>query len=57
MQKPKTTRWVEDLLGLGGLACACLGVGLEFGWPWSLIVGGGVTFALVLVSLILRGRE
>lgn len=40
-------------VGLGGV---CTGVGFEFGWAWSLIVGGCVFLAVTALALQQRGN-
>lgn len=43
-----------NILGLGGLLLASVGVGLEFGPAMGLIAGGSALFVTTLVSLLRR---
>jgi len=47
---------LPDLFALAGFVMLGAGVGLEFGWSWSLMICGGVLMALGLASAWRRNR-
>ena len=46
---------IRDVMGAGGLLALCAGVSAEFGWPWALIIGGGLVLLLALVGALRGG--
>jgi hypothetical protein len=42
---------VAYLLVGGGLVATSVGVGVQFGWPWTAIVGGAVMVAIGLLAV------
>jgi hypothetical protein len=41
---------LPDALGLAGFAAICLGLWLEFGRGWTLMIGGAILFGSGLVA-------
>jgi hypothetical protein len=44
-------------LFVAGVVAILAGVGLQFGWPWSSIIGGAMCVAFGLLVIDVKGDE
>lgn len=50
-------KYIEDILALSGIGAVGAGVGLRFGWDWSLIVVGSLLLGVAVTSALKGGSD